>query len=759
MMHSDLNDRQREAVLHKDGPLLILAGAGSGKTRVLTHRIANLIGEHNVDPYNIMAITFTNKAADEMRERVDRIVGNGSERVWVATFHSSCVRILRRFIDRLGYDTNFTIYDTDDQKALIKNIFKSLGIDSQMLKEKNAMRVISSCKDELRTPEEYEKEAAEYREELISKVYTEYQKQLKKNNALDFDDLIVKTVELFEANADVLDYYQERFRYIMVDEYQDTNNAQFRFVELLARKYNNICVVGDDDQSIYKFRGANIENILSFEKAFRNTTVIKLEQNYRSTGNILEAANQVIRHNRGRKDKHLWTEKNAGEKVRLFQFPDAYAEADAVIGSIKADCTDGDYSKYAILYRTNAQSRLLEERCVTMQVPYQLIGGVNFYQRKEIKDMIAYLKTIANGRDDLAAARIINVPKRGIGAASMAKLGAFAGENGISLYDAMRISEEVPGLSKASGKISGFVELIEGYKQKLSGGMRIAEVIDSLLNDTGYRTELEEEGEIECQARVENIEELKNKASRYEDLEEFLIDVALIADVDSYEDGQSKITLMTLHSAKGLEFPAVYMTGMEEGLFPSSMSINSDDRSEIEEERRLCYVGITRAMQKLTLTFARSRMVNGETMWSRASRFVDEINDDLLDKHLLENSFRRDSFDEDDEDDSFIGKRGMKSNPEKNVFRTAVGDFRRPAFSSSAAPAFSSHTKPAFGKTVPERPDHLEYGVGDRVRHTKFGEGTVTGIKEGARDFEVTVEFDTKGTRNLLAGFAKLEKV
>lgn len=750
-MQQTLNDMQQEAVLHKDGPLLILAGAGSGKTRVLTNRVAHLIGECGVEPWQILAITFTNKAADEMRERVDRIVGERAQEVWVATFHSTCVRILRRYIDRLGFTSDFSIYDTDDQKTLIKNIFKALEIDTHMFKEKNIMRAISSAKDELMGPDEFRAQAADYRDEQTAKVYAEYQRRLRKNNALDFDDLIVKTVQLFEENPDVLEKYQERFRYIMIDEYQDTNNAQFRLVELLAKKYHNICVVGDDDQSIYKFRGANIENILSFEKAFAGAKVIKLEQNYRSTGNILEAANSVIHHNRGRKDKRLWTSRKEGHKVRLYQYDNAVDEADAVIKDIAGLCRDGNYADYAVLYRTNAQSRLLEERCVSLGVPYLIIGGVNFYQRKEIKDILAYLKTINNGLDDIACRRIINVPKRGIGTTSVGKIEALAVSDNSSFYEACG--------KYGNSKVDGFVKLIEDYKTKISEGMKPSKLIESLLSDTGYKEELEQEGEIEAETRIENIGELINKAVAFENqyienngdsehlLEEFLSDVALVADVDSYDESVSRITLMTLHGAKGLEFPNVYMTGMEEGLFPSSMSINSDDRAELEEERRICYVGITRAKDLLTLTFARSRMVNGETMWSKASRFVDEIPDDYLEKHLLEKNYGAGTLYDDygdldyerRESQSAAGRQFKTGNQFSGFSRKAPATYQRAASVTKA--------------------DHLDYSVGDTVAHTKFGTGTVLAIEEGERDFEVTVDFGDFGTRHLFAAFAKLQKV
>ncbi|WP_287141769.1 UvrD-helicase domain-containing protein, partial [Clostridium sp.] len=647
--YDTLNPMQREAVFHTEGPLLVLAGAGSGKTRVLTHRIAYLIEEKRVAPWNIMAITFTNKAAAEMRERVDKIVGEGAEAIWVSTFHSSCVRILRRFIDRLGYDTNFTIYDGDDQKTLMKQVLKKMQADPKQFKERAVLSRISAAKNDRITADEFEQQAgADFREKKIAQIYREYQKELKKNNALDFDDLLVKTVELFEANADVLEYYQDKFRYIMVDEYQDTNLVQFKLVDLLAKKYRNICVVGDDDQSIYKFRGANIENILSFEKAFPGARVIKLEQNYRSTQSILNAANEVIRHNRGRKDKTLWTANDEGPKVRFRQYDTAYEEADAIIRDIEREKEEknAEYSDFAVLYRTNAQSRLLEEKCIYYSIPYRLVGGVNFYQRKEIKDILCYLKTIANGRDDLAVQRVINVPKRGIGATSIGKVTIYASANGMSFYDALLRVRGVPTIGKAADKIEKFTEQIENFRSRLSV-LSIPELIEAILEETGYKKDLEAEGEIEGETRLQNVEELVNKATGYMStaeeptLDGFLEEVALVADVDSLDESENRIVLMTLHGAKGLEFPYVYLSGMEDGLFPSSMSIFSDDKDAIEEERRLCYVGITRAEKELTLTAARQRMVNGETRFAKVSRFIEEIPPQLLDEEEQPTVFER----------------------------------------------------------------------------------------------------------------------
>ena len=757
-IYESLNPMQREAVLSTEGPLLVLAGAGSGKTRVLTHRVAYLIEEMGVAPWNIMAITFTNKAAGEMRERVDRLVSHGAEAVWVSTFHSSCVRILRRHIQYLGFDTDFSIYDTDDQKTVMKQVIKALELDPKQYRERALLSQISAAKDQLISPEEFELNAAgDYRLRQTARIYREYQNQLKKNNALDFDDLIVKAVELLEESREVREYYQERFKYVMVDEYQDTNYAQFKLVSLLAGKYRNLCVVGDDDQSIYRFRGADIKNILSFEETFPGAKVVRLEQNYRSTGPILHAANEVIRHNEGRKEKKLWTENGEGEKVRFRQYDQAYEEADGVVKEIR----DGgwDYKDCAVLYRTNAQSRLLEEKCLLYNIPYRLVGGVNFYQRREIKDILSYLKTIANGRDDLAVMRIINVPKRGIGAASVNRAEIFASANGYSMYSALARVKAIPGMGRAAGRIQEFVDLIEDFREKLSAGeYDLAGLIEDVLERSGYRASLEEEGEVEAQTRLENIEELVNKAAAYEAAAEepslgaFLEEVALVADVDTMEDTDDRVTLMTLHSAKGLEFDNVWMCGMEDGLFPSMMAINSEDPvSAIEEERRLCYVGITRARKRLTLTAARQRMVNGETRWHKISRFVDEIPEEELEASRLEskNFGRTISLDDGDM-------------PWNRPARPAgVSTFGRGenAYASRTG-VFPQGTAPAFGTALTlGKADRLDYEVGDRVRHIKFGDGTVKEIKDGGKDYEVTVEFDTMGQKRMFASFAKLKKL
>lgn len=743
-IYDSLNEQQREAVYHTEGPLLILAGAGSGKTRVLTHRIAYLIEEKGVNPWNILAITFTNKAAGEMRERVDSLVGFGAENIWVSTFHSTCVRILRRYIDRLGYDTNFTIYDADDQKTLMKEVCRRLDIDTKVYKERNLLGAISAAKDEMITPAEFEVNAAgDFGRQKIAKVYWEYEKQLKANNALDFDDLLMKTVQLFQTNQDVLESYRERFRYIMVDEYQDTNTVQFKFVSLLAAKYQNLCVVGDDDQSIYKFRGANIKNILNFEQEFQNARVIKLEQNYRSTGNILNAANAVIQNNYGRKDKTLWTDNGDGDKIHFRQFDTGYDEAEYIAEEIQKHVDQSSsYHDFAILYRTNAQSRLFEEKFVAYNIPYKIVGGVNFYARREIKDLLAYLKTIDNGKDDLAVRRIINVPKRGIGLTTINRVQESAVAREIGFYEALLGLDLIPGIGRAAAKLDSFVALIEYFKTRIDK-VSISDLMKEIIEKTGYIENLEAENNEEAQARIENIDELLSKIAAYEEncadadilptLSGFLEEVALVADIDSLDDEQDYVVLMTLHSAKGLEFPQVYLAGMEDGLFPSYMTITSDNSEDLEEERRLCYVGITRAEQELTVSCARRRMLRGETQYNKMSRFLKEIPMELLEQGGIH-------FEKETEI------------PKQVAYEQARQAFRQKAFQTYAAP------KPAKQFAVSGQ-KKLDYTTGDRVRHIKFGEGTVKDILEGGRDYEVTVDFDHAGIKKMFASFAKLQKV
>ena len=791
----NLNEQQLEAVKTTEGPLLILAGAGSGKTRVLTCRTAYLIDRMGVRPWNIMAITFTNKAAGEMRERVDRLVGNGSESVWVMTFHSTCCRMLRRFGDRIGYDRNFHIYDTDDSRQVMKEVIRSLMLDTKVFKERSMLAAVSAAKNELKDPDQVAAEAESWMDRKIADCYRAYQKRLKQNNAMDFDDLLVSTVTLLEKNPDVLAAYQERFRYIMVDEYQDTNTAQFRFIELLASRYHNLCVVGDDDQSIYKFRGANIRNILDFEKVYPEAKTIRLEQNYRSTQNILNAANEVISHNEGRKKKTLWTENGEGSKVRFREFESGYDEAEFVADEISDLMAAGKahYSDFAVLYRANAMSRLFEEKFVSLNIPYKIVGGVNFYARKEIKDLLAYLKTIDSSGDDLACERIINIPKRGIGATTIGRAAAFASENGISFYDALLHPENIPGLGRAGAKIRKFTDQIEKYRSRLpkdeeeqkdghTPGVR--EMLDQVIKDTGYVTALEAEDTDEARARIENINELISKAQDYDDgtehpsLTDFLQQVSLVADIDSVEEGSDYVLLMTLHGEKGLEFDNVYMVGMEEGTFPSYMSIGTGNKDDLEEERRLCYVGITRARKNLTLSAAHWRMVRGENTPMIASRFVREIPREYVELERETTDTR-----------NFL--RGPARSPEE-LFRTGGGNIysgsRETVFSggrkSSAVTRSSSfgnsgsggvygsasyhnpteqglRQKPKFNAASfrVKKADHLDYGVGDTVRHVKFGVGKVMAVKDGPKDFEVTVDFENYGVKRMFASFAKLEKV
>ena len=735
-----LNPEQKEAVFHYEGPLLILAGAGSGKTRVLTHRVAWLIEEKQVNPWNIMAITFTNKAAGEMRDRVETMLGGALGGVWVATFHSTCVRILRRYIDRIGFGTNFTIYDGDDQKTIIKEICKRFQSDTQLYRERLFMAAISAAKDELLSPDDYAKQVhGDTRKQKVAEVYREYQKQLRASNALDFDDLIFRTVELFQKDAEVLEQYQDRFRFIMVDEYQDTNTAQFKLVSLLAAKYRNLCVVGDDDQSIYRFRGANIQNILSFEEVYPDAKVIRLEQNYRSTQNILTAANEVICHNEGRKEKKLWTANGDGDKVRFRQFLNGFEEAEYVAGMISRKVGAGKwrYGDCAVLYRTNAQSRMFEEKFLFANVPYKIVGGINFYGRKEIKDVLAYLKTIENGRDDLAVRRIINVPKRGIGATTINRVQEYANTEDMSFYDALRVAGTIPGVGKSVAKLDGFVQMIQTMRSK-QPYYSVKELIEDVLEQTEYRKELMAEGTEEALDRLANIDELLNKAASYAEhadnpsLGGFLEEVALVADIDNLEEDADHVVMMTLHSAKGLEFPVVFMVGMEDGMFPSYMSISSEDPADLEEERRLCYVGITRAKETLILTSARQRMVRGEIHYNRVSRFIEDIPKEVLAENETAN----------------VQPKEKKERPETKAhaaYRQMRETFKTKAFAQPQVEA--------------KKEGGLSYNVGDRVRHIKFGVGSVTDIREGGRDYEVTVNFDRVGVKKMFASFAKLTKV
>jgi len=741
-IYDNLNDPQKKGVTETEGPVLLLAGAGSGKTRVLTTRVAYLIEEKGVNPFNIMAITFTNKAAGEMKERVNDIVGFGADAIWVATFHSTCLRFLKRYADHLGYDSSFTIYDTDDQKMIIKEIMKKHEIDPKNFNERYFLSAISTAKNELISPSGYYKSiSGDYNKNRIAKVYEEYQAMLRRNNAMDFDDLIMQTVELFRNNPEILAQYQERFRYIMVDEYQDTNTAQFALISHLAAKYRNICVVGDDDQSIYKFRGANIRNILDFEKVYPDALVIKLEQNYRSTQNILDAANAVISHNKSRKDKALWTDKGEGSKIHFRQFENAYEEAEFIAEDIHKKQKEKilGYSDCAVLFRTNAQARLVEERFIIRGIPYDVVGGTNFYARREIKDLLAYLKTVDNGRDDIAVRRIINIPKRGIGMTSIQRIIDYADERNISFYDAMLEADQIIGLGKAAAKITAFTMMIQTFRSKLQV-YGLSGLITDIIETTGYIAELSASNEEDAQSRIENIDEFISKMVSYEEntdevtLSDFLDEVALVADIDRVKGDSGQVLLMTLHSAKGLEFPHVYIAGMEEGVFPGFMSIKADDpEPEIEEERRLAYVGFTRAEEDLTLTCAKQRMIRGETQYNPLSRFLKEIPPSLLDNRV--SSFRK-----------------MK-------VTVPVKNYTAPENKPYVAGGVGALKSGGIGQGVKTAGVKPDYTVGDRVTHIKYGIGTVNNLEQDVKDYKVTVDFDSVGIKIMYAAFAKLKKV
>ncbi len=729
---SKLNPSQKEAVLKTEGPLLLLAGAGSGKTRVLTHRIAYLI-EQGVKPYNIMAITFTNKAAKEMKERVEKITPYGKD-VWVSTFHSSCVRILRRDIDRLGYTSQFTIYDSDDSERLIKNIIKELNINEKNFVPKAVMSEISSQKNELISAASYREIASDdFRMSTISKIYTEYQKRLKQNNALDFDDLIFKTVQLFAQNPDILDKYRERFLYIMVDEYQDTNSCQYNLIRQLSSKYRNLCVVGDDDQSIYGWRGANIRNILDFEKDFQNAAVIKLEQNYRSTQTILDTANAVIKNNYSRKAKELWTDNEKGNKIKFRKGENDLDEALFIAQEIQNGKENGrEYKDFAILYRNNALSRVIEDRLVKSSIPYRLLGGVPFYSRKEIKDIMYYLKLLYNPLDDIALRRVINVPKRGIGDTTVEKLALYSNENEISLYESLLQVNEIPELKTRGKKLTEFSKLISDLQEDALS-LNISTLIETVMDKTGYREELEKEGTDEAQGRIENLNELISKAAEFEehsekaDLASFLEEVALIADIDSYSENDDTVVLMTLHSSKGLEFPIVFMAGFEEGIFPSYRSTLSDNPNAIEEERRLCYVGITRAKKQLYITCAKSRMQHGNYISNAPSRFLKEIPADLI-------------------ENEFTPTKKLKTEPSKVISPKT--------HSPNPIKDYSSYSKILTPKGVT-----IDFKVGDKVKQIKYGIGIVKEISPAGADYEITVDFPKAGTKKLMARLSKFKKI
>ena len=738
-----LNDMQKKAVLQTEGAVLVLAGAGSGKTGALTVRIAHLI-EKGVKPWNILAITFTNKAAKEMSERVNKLIGDKSKDIWVSTFHSTCVRILRRDIDKIGYSRDFSIYDTDDQEKMMKEVFKRLNfsITDKTFTVKGALAEISKQKEELISWEDYEaKTDKDIRKVKFAKAYRIYQTLLKENNVLDFDDLIYKTVQLFKTDTDVLDYYQEKFKYIMVDEYQDTNTSQYELVRLLSAKYKNICVVGDDDQSIYGWRGANIRNILDFEKDFEDTVVIKLEQNYRSTKTILDAANSVIKNNTTRKDKTLWTENDKGSIIHIKRADNEYDEARFVGDKINELILKGDrkYKDFAVLYRTNAQSRAIEDYFVKKSIPYRLLGGIRFYERKEIKDVLSYLKVLSNPADTIALKRIINVPKRGLGDASIEKVENFANENNMSFYEALSHIDEITELKTRAKKFKEFYEVMTEI-EKDANELSVSELIESVLNKTGYVQLLQDEGTDEALARIENIDEFVSKAVEYEkstdepSLREFLEDIALVADIDNYEPDEDTVVLMTMHSAKGLEFPYVFIVGMEEGMFPTYRVMQYGTNEDMEEERRLCYVAITRAKEELFITQAKSRMQHGITQYNAPSRFLKEIPAELIEIPVKPQL---------SEVGDYIRKSEMRIKPVFTKPNPYGGIAKKPQTAGIPSPQNAT----------------LDYEVGDKVRAPKYGIGTVEKITPGGADFEVTVSFKDKGVKKFMAGLSKLKKV
>ncbi|MDF1452449.1 DNA helicase PcrA [Staphylococcus epidermidis] len=719
----NMNSEQSEAVRTTEGPLLIMAGAGSGKTRVLTHRIAYLLDEKDVSPYNILAITFTNKAAKEMKARVEHLVGEEAQVIWMSTFHSMCVRILRRDADRIGIERNFTIIDPTDQKSVIKDVLKSENIDSKRFEPRMFIGAISNLKNELKTPEDAQKEANDFHSQMVATVYKGYQRQLSRNEALDFDDLIMTTINLFERVPETLEYYQNKFQYIHVDEYQDTNKAQYTLVKLLANKFKNLCVVGDSDQSIYGWRGADIQNILSFEEDYPEAKTIFLEQNYRSTKNILNAANEVIKHNSERKPKGLWTANSGGDKIQYYEAMTERDEAEYVVKEITKHQRSGKkYSEMAILYRTNAQSRVLEETFMKSNIPYTMVGGQKFYDRKEIKDLLSYLRVIANSNDDISLQRIINVPKRGIGPSSVEKIQTYALQNNISMFDALAEVDFIGLSKKVTQECISFYEMIQNLIKEQEF-LEISEIVDEVLQKSGYRDMLDREQSIESRSRLENLDEFMSVPKDYEEntpLEEqslinFLTDLSLVADIDE-ADTQNGVTLMTMHSAKGLEFPIVFIMGMEESLFPHIRAIKSEDDHEMEEERRICYVAITRAEELLYITNATTRMLFGRSQSNMPSRFLKEIPEDLLDSHT--------------------GQKRQTIYPKSQPKR-----------------GFSKRTT-----STKKQVSSSDWKVGDKVMHKAWGEGMVSNVNEKNGSVELDIIFKSEGPKRLLAQFAPITK-
>ena len=760
-----LNDKQYEAVVNTEGPCLVIAGAGSGKTKVLTHKIAYLIGEKNVLPWEIIAITFTNKAANEMKERIANLVGETAKDIWMGTFHSICVRILRRFIDRIGFDSSFIIFDTSDQRTLVKNCLKDLAIDDKMFTDRSVLSEISNAKNEMLEPEQYTARAnGDFRKEKIAKVYELYQKRLRENNAIDFDDIINYTIKILLENPDVLDYYSNKFKYVLVDEYQDTNKSQFTLITLFASKHGNITVVGDNDQGIYSFRGADISNILNFEKDFPGTKIIKLEQNYRCTGNLLKVANSVIKNNEVKYKKELWTQNEEGFLPKVYVADNEYDEASYIAEQIEHLKREEyyKYSDFAILYRMNTQSRAIEDIFRRENVPYKVIGGLKFYERKEIKDIIAYLRLIQNSSDNLSLKRIINEPKRGIGKTSLDKVEQIANSNEISMYEVIKNADQY-GLNRVYLNSREFVNVMEELKAK-KDELNISELVKLTLKKSGYTKALEDESTIEAENRIENLNEFLTVTMEFEEqfaentLSEFLEGITLSSDIDNLEEEEDTVTLMTLHSAKGLEFPVVFLVGMEEGIFPGYKSIS--EPTELEEERRLCYVGITRARQNLFLTCSKQRTIFGSTSYNPTSRFLNEIPEELLEGY--EEAFGETNHkDQIFKDSSYSWTYGSKNpvkeykiNPREPIMAAASNKVKNKTdFAFKTAESFLNSLNKKSSDTV----DLSRYKPGVRVFHKKFGEGTINIAEQEGDDLKVDIDFDKVGHKRLMAKFAKLE--
>ena len=771
-----LNDKQYEAVVNTEGPCLVIAGAGSGKTKVLTHKIAYLIGEKNVKPWDILAITFTNKAANEMKERIAGLVGDPAKDIWMGTFHSICVRILRRFIDRIGFDTSFIIFDTSDQKTLVKNCMKDLAIDDKLFNDRSVLSEISNAKNEMLEPDQYTLRAnGDFRKETIATVYELYQKRLKENNAIDFDDIINYTIKILMENPDVLEYYSNKFKYVLVDEYQDTNKSQFTLITLFASRNGNITVVGDNDQGIYSFRGADISNILNFERDFPGTKIIKLEQNYRCTGNILKAANAVIKNNEVKYKKELWTENEQGNLPQVYLAENEYDEGSYIVSQIEHLKREEyyKYSDFAVLYRMNTQSRAIEDIFRRENIPYKIVGGLKFYERKEIKDIIAYLRLIQNNADNLSLKRIINEPKRGIGKTSLDKVEQLAISNEKSMYEIIKDAEQY-GLNRVYLNSREFINTIEELKSKIED-LSVSELIKQTLKKTGYTKALEDENTIEAENRIENLEEFLTVAMEFEEefaengLREFLEGITLSSDLDNMEENEESVTLMTLHSAKGLEFPVVFLVGMEEGIFPGYKSIS--EPKELEEERRLCYVGITRAKNYLFLTCSRQRTIFGSTSYNPVSRFLKEIPEDLLEGYqdVFGDSDGKTNKDRIFEDSPYSWTYGSKNSG--NIKTYKIDTQKEPSVAiagnvkkSNNSNGFMFRTAESFlnnlnniGKKSAQQVDLSKYEAGIRVYHKKFGEGTINSVEPEGEDLKVDINFDKVGHKRLMAKFANLE--